>query len=170
VLRRALAGLLVLTASAAGAGHAVAFSAVVAHVSDGDTLWVRPIDEAGGRRKPVKVRLLGIDAPEICQPWGTSARDALSARVSGRRVEVPVRGRDEHGRSLGTVLLDGENINAWLVAQGHAWGARWHGERGAYAAQEEAARKQRLGLFSLPDPMQPRAFRQFNGPCDAGSW
>jgi micrococcal nuclease len=158
-----------LAGTLACSGPAAAFSGIVTHVSDGDTLWVRPIGEAGARRKPVKVRLLGIDAPEICQPWGPSARDALTARVSGRRVEVPVRGRDDHGRSLGTVLLDGEDINAWLVAQGHAWGARWHRERGAYAAQEEAARAQRLGLFSLPDPMQPRAFRQFNGPCDSAS-
>ena len=41
-----------------------AWPGVVTHVSDGDTVWVQPLQ--GG--EAYKVRLLGIDAPEICQP------------------------------------------------------------------------------------------------------
>lgn len=50
-----------------------AWSGVVTHVSDGDTVWVEPTQ--GGEAQ--KIRLLGIDAPEICQAWGPQARDAL---------------------------------------------------------------------------------------------
>jgi hypothetical protein len=54
------------------------------HVSDGDTVWVQPLQ--GG--EAYKVRLQGIDAPEICQPWGPQARAALHAVLQGQVVEV----------------------------------------------------------------------------------
>jgi endonuclease YncB( thermonuclease family) len=63
---------------------------VVTYVSDGDTVWVQPLQ--GG--KAHKVRLLGIDAPEICQPWGPQSRAALHAVLQGQVVEVTVRTRD----------------------------------------------------------------------------
>ena len=42
---------------------------VVTHVSDGDTLWVRP----AGAGAALQVRLQGLDAPEICQEFGSQA-------------------------------------------------------------------------------------------------
>lgn len=154
-----------LPALLAVTGHAAAFSGTVTRVSDGDTVWLRPLDHGAAPRKPVKVRMLGIDAPELCQPWGERSRDALAMRVMGRKVEAAPRGRDDHGRTLAPLLLDGEDVGAWMVAQGHAWSARWRGDRGPYARHEDAARRERRGLFSLPDPMQPYHFRRFHGPC-----
>ena len=59
-------------------GTAHALSGIVTHVTDGDTIWVRP-DEPN--RKPVKLRLVGIDAPERCQAWGAQATAALTSQV-----------------------------------------------------------------------------------------
>ncbi|MDP3310892.1 MAG: thermonuclease family protein, partial [Polaromonas sp.] len=61
-------------ACALQAGAAQPWQGTVTRVSDGDTLWVRPA--AGG--KPLKVRIDGIDAPEICQAGGRAARKALA--------------------------------------------------------------------------------------------
>ncbi|MBS0437681.1 MAG: thermonuclease family protein, partial [Proteobacteria bacterium] len=58
------------------AGPAQALTGIVTHVSDGDTVWVKRDDAP--RRKPVKLRLAGIDAPERCQPWGAEASAALT--------------------------------------------------------------------------------------------
>ena len=71
---------------------------VVIHVTDGDTIWVRP---AGGA--PVQVRIQGLDAPEICQAFGQQARDALAARLLHREVLVSTRARDIYQRSVGNV-------------------------------------------------------------------
>lgn len=149
---------------ALGATKAQAFEGVVTRVSDGDTLWVRP---DGGRNKPVKVRLLGIDAPERCQAWGEEATVALQQRVLHRRVVVPARGHDDYGRTLGGLrLADGEDIGAWMVAHGHAWNYRSRRQGGPYAQQEARARAAQLGLFADPDALLPRLFRQSHGPCE----
>lgn len=136
--------------------------ATVTQVSDGDTLWVRR-EDTGQRRK---LRLVGIDAPELCQPHGPEARDALAARVLGRRVVIESRHDDDWGRALAQVrTAQGDDLARWLVAQGHAWspGFRWH--PGRYAQEERQARSARAGLWAAPDPMLPRTFRQWHGPC-----
>jgi len=147
------------------AGAAQAFTGVVTRVSDGDTLWVRP-DVAAEQpaRKPVKLRLRGIDAPERCQPWGPQARAALEARVLHRRVDVAAKFKDDYDRLLGDLRLDGDDVSAWMVEQGHAWSHRYRG-KGPYGELEDQARAAARGLFGERDPMQPRLFRQWHGPC-----
>lgn len=145
---------------------AQALTGIVTHVSDGDTVWVRPDDAP--QRRPLKLRLVGIDAPERCQPWGAQATAALSARVLQRRVEVPTRGVDSHGRLLGGLFLaDGSDVAAWMVANGHAWSARWQRRPGPYAAQERQARERRAGLFADAAAIEPWVFRRSHGPCEA---
>ncbi len=164
-MKRAL--VLATLAMALAAGPASALTGVVTHVSDGDTVWVRP-DDAPPRRKPLKLRVVGIDAPERCQPWGEQASAALASRVLHRHVTVPTRGVDDHGRLLGGLFLDdGSDVAAWMVANGHAWSARWHGRPGPYAAQEEGARARRAGLFADAQAIEPRTFRRTRVPCAA---
>jgi len=133
----------------------------VTHVSDGDTLWVRP---AGGSA-PRKVRLLGLDAPELCQPGGEAARSALQALVANKTVQVKVKYQDTYGRDLVHLRVDERDVGAALVGAGHAWSSRWHNSRGPYAMQEASARAARLGLFADPAAQLPRDFRQRHGPC-----
>lgn len=141
-------------------GGAQALSGVVTRVADGDTLWVRP---EGG--KPVKLRLQGIDAPERCQAWGEQARAALAARVLHQHVQVRTRAYDDYKRAIGNLELNGEDIGAWMVREGHAWSYRYRRSPGPYAEQEQQARAARRGLFAEPAAMEPRAFRKSNGPC-----
>ena len=156
---------LLLAAFALLAGPALAMSGVVTRVSDGDTVWVKPDDAP--KRKPVKVRLVGIDAPERCQPWGAEATAALRERVLHQRVEVPTRGRDTHGRVLGGLrLADGSDVAAWMVAHGHAWSARYRWNPGPYAQEQRDAQLRRAGLFAEAAPMEPWLFRKTHGPCD----
>lgn len=152
---RALAVLFALLACA----PAHALSGVVTHVTDGDTLWVRP--EAG---RPVKVRLQGIDAPERCQAWGAQSREALAGRVLHRQVDVRTRAKDDYQRTIGTVTLEGHDVAAWMVREGHAWSQRYRKSLGPYAAEESQARQGRRGLFAAP-ATEPREFRKAHGPC-----
>lgn len=136
---------------------------IVSHVTDGDTLWVRPA--AGGA--PVQVRIQGIDAPEICQPFGIQARDALAARVLRRPVQVATRARDVYRRSVGRVSLAGHDVGAWLVAGGYAWSSRYRNRAGSYAREEAQARAARLGLWAS-SAIEPRHFRRGHGSCQPG--
>jgi micrococcal nuclease len=159
---RAFAIVLLVSLFAGGPASAKALNGVVNHVTDGDTLWVRP---ASG--PPVQVRIQGLDAPEICQAFGQQARDALAARVLHRTVRVATRARDSYQRSVGNVSLEGQDVGAWLVAGGFAWSARYRGRSGPYAQEEAQARRARLGLWTA-GAMEPRAFRRRHGSCRTG--
>lgn len=148
----------------ANSGYAKAgFSGKVSHVSDGDTLWVRP--DAGGA--PRKLRLDGIDAPEICQAGGESSRAALVQHALHQRVQVTVRRHDSYGRGLARIRLNGVDLNAQMVRSGHAWSYRWRRNPGPYVAEEAYARQSGLGLFATGQPELPRDFRKRNGSCHA---
>jgi micrococcal nuclease len=136
-------------------------NAVVTHVSDGDSVWIRP---AGGSAA-LQLRLQDIDAPEICQEFGLQARDALAARVLRRQVRVVIRARDVYQRAVGRVSLHGQDMGAWLVAGGYAWSAHSQRGPGAYAREEMAARGGRRGLWRAAAPADPRSFRKRHGPC-----
>lgn len=144
---------------AACAGPVWAWQGKVTRVSDGDSVWVRPAD--GG--PAVKLRIKGIDAPEICQAGGQAARKALAARISGRTVQLHTHGQDDYGRALATVFLDGEDLGAWMVGQGHAWAYR--PGSGDYRALQAQAQSAGRGLFAHRNALQPRIFRKHNGPC-----
>ena len=138
-----------------------AWLGVVTHVSDGDTVWVQPLQ--GG--EAYKVRLLGIDAPEICQPWGPQSRAALTAVLQGQVVDVRARTRDSYGRLLAQLTSQGSDVGAWMVGQGFAWSYRYKNNAGPYDALQAQAQSQHLGLFAEGRALQPRWFRQRFGAC-----
>ncbi|KQP40039.1 hypothetical protein ASF44_09820 [Pseudorhodoferax sp. Leaf274] len=137
------------------------WSGTVSHVSDGDTLWVRPA--AGGA--PRKIRLHGIDAPELCQAHGREARDALLLQVLHRPVLVEPLQRDDYDRLLARLFVGGQDLGGLLVREGHAWSYRYRRSPGPYAREERAARSARLGLFADSQALRPYAFRRQHGPC-----
>lgn len=118
-------------------------------------MWVTPA--RGG--KLLKIRIHGMDAPEICQAGGVAARTALAQRVSGRTVVVSPRRRDSYGRTVASLYLGGDDIAGWMVVQGQAWSS------GAYRALQLEAQATGRGLFADPAAVPPRLFRQRHGPC-----
>jgi len=135
------------------------------HVSDGDTLWVRPA--TGGR--PIKLRLQGLDAPEICQAGGVAARDALAELVKEQDLQVEELGRDSWGRTLARVSVAHHDIGSRLVQDGHAWSDLFHHDPGPYASEEMSARRARRGLHATLGAIRPRDFRQHHGPCESAA-
>lgn len=158
-MKRWLAAVLLLAASAL---HAATWHGTVTHVTDGDTVRVRP----SGGGATVSIRLLGIDAPETCQAFGPQARDALRSRVLGEPVRVRGRGEDDYGRQLARVEHRHEDVGRWLVRNGYAWSMRFHGRSGPYAVLEAQAREGRRGLWAQPGALDPRRFRQQHGRCE----
>ena len=157
---RLLLAVMLALGLAAGA-QARTFRATVTHVTDGDTIWVRPA--RGG--PPLAVRIQGIDAPEICQVAGEAARDALARRVLRRQVKVVTRAQDDYDRAIAKVTLDGADVAAWLVERGHAWSDRFRTNTGPYTDEEKQARRARRGLWKADGPEEPREFRQRHGSC-----
>ena len=137
------------------------FRATVTHVTDGDSVWVRPSWGGGA----MQVRLHGLDAPEICQRWGLQAKAALQSRLLHQPVVVQARGHDDYGRTVARLLSTGEDVGRSLVASGLAWSYRSSRSAGPYADLQAQARAGRRGLWSDPRPQEPRAFRRQHGSC-----
>ena len=65
-------------------------------------------------------RLLRIDAPELTTPAGIVARSALVDYLPGKDLVVQTHKSDSFGRYLVDLWADGQNVNDWLVVNGHA--------------------------------------------------
>lgn len=105
-------------------GEKAAFYPVV-RVIDGDTFWVNDGSERG-----LKVRLIGIDAPEtrnsrnkVKEAFGDESTKYLTGLIDGKRVrlEYDIDTLDQYGRTLAYAYLeDGTFVNASLVRNGYA--------------------------------------------------
>lgn len=139
------------------------WAAQVTYVVDGDSLWVRA--EGGGQRR--KLRLSGIDAPEICQSYGQSSRKALQSLVQGERVIVQVKAYDRYARGIASIqrIGDGVDVVSTMVAQGWAWSEDYRGRKGLYWREQSEAQAGRKGMFAKGRPETPSAFRKRHGPC-----
>ena len=82
----------------------------VIKIADGDTITVLDRD-----KQSHKIRLEGIDSPEIGQDYGRKAKQALSTWILGKIVRIDWTERDKYSRILGHVYFDGELINLRLV-------------------------------------------------------
>ena len=115
-----------------------------ASVLDGDTI------EIHGTR----IRLFGIDAPEggqICTvqgkatPCGRQAAFALADKIGRQVVACRPKDEDRYGRVVAVCGVGGEDINAWMVAQGWALAYRYYSRD--YVSQERSASKAKLGMW-----------------------
>jgi endonuclease YncB( thermonuclease family) len=126
----------------------------VVAVIDGDTLTV--VDEA---KKPHRIRLAGIDAPEAKQPfWLQSARSL--ARICYRKPAKVEWKEKQRGLLLGEVTCDGVAANAEQVRRGMAWvSSRQTGPGSALYELEAYARLQKVGLWADEKPVPPWEWR-----------
>ena len=153
--------LLLLALAAAPHLHAATWRGVVTHVTDGDSVWVRPAPD----ETPVEIRLLDLDAPEGCQNFGAESKKALRQRLLHERVKVRTGGVDNYQRQLARLEHRGEDVGGWLVREGYAWSMTFKGQPGPYAKQEAQARADKRGLWALPGALEPRSFRKMFGRC-----
>lgn len=109
---------------------------------------------------PTVVRLAYIDAPEPRQPGGPEARRALQAKIIGAEATFDVVATDSDGWLDAVVYLGDEDVNAWVVKQGHAWVDRAQASDPAYCILENAARSLRRGLWSREEWLAPWEWRQ----------
>ncbi len=116
-------------------------------VTDGDTI----------RNKGEKIRLEGIDAPEINQQcitknkfWncGEQASNALKKLIENKpnkKFNCDEISIDKYGRQLSTCFFDEININKWMVENGWALAYRYYSNQ--YIESENKARLLKRGMW-----------------------
>ena len=88
----------------------------VVGIHDGDSITVLSVE-----KKQIKIRLEGIDAPELKQAFGSRAKEHLSSLIMGKDVTLIVKGEDLYKRTLSKILLDAQDVNLSMVRDGFAW-------------------------------------------------
>ena len=133
---------------------AVAISGKVIRVSDGDTLLLH----SGSQR--IKVRMYGIDAPELKQSYGEDSKSYLEKRILNKNVDVKVINEDKYGRKVGKVFYKNKDINLEMIKTGNAWFYEYHAKKEKeYRKASKSAQEQKLGLWKDKNPQNPRNFR-----------
>jgi len=128
----------------------------IAQARDGDSLEVNGI----------RVRLYGIDAPELDQTcnqgqmqWMCGAESAqnLSELVTGRDVRCTPLGKDQYGRTLARCTVNGLDVNQIVVERGYAIAFRKYSTD--YVAAENRAKAAGRGIWagSFEEPSAVRA-------------
>jgi endonuclease YncB( thermonuclease family) len=167
--------LLAASALAAGTGAtptgAAPLRAIVNSVQDGDSLTVK----LPGATDMQRVRLAGLDAPELRQPMGQASRESLRALALRREVALTCHKQDRYARWVCRARLtsNGADLSREQLLRGMAWQDQRHqaelptATRAADAQAEAMARAERRGVFSQPHPLPPwewrRAERQQRG-------
>ena len=109
-------------------------------------------------KEQTKVRLYGIDAPELKQPYGKKSKQFLANLIVGEVVEVDENGKDRYKRTLGIIRHKGQDINAQMVLNGYAWAYVKYSRM--YVDQEKTARENKRGLWQSNDPTPPWEWRK----------
>lgn len=99
------------------------FNAKVIKVYDGDTIWVAI--KYNHKYVKIKVRLLGIDTPEIRtksleeKEKGILARDYLSNLILNKIVKLHCDKFDKYGRLLGKIYFKNKCVNDTMIDKGY---------------------------------------------------
>ena len=137
------------------------FVGSVTRVSDGDTVTL----QIEGSTQ-LKIRLSGIDAPELDQAFGEESKNRLTELVDGRTIEAQCSKRDRYRRWLCKLVLNSDDINLSLVKDGFAWWYRYYRkdqtleDQQSYRIAEAIAKANELGLWEDSSPIPPWDFRR----------
>ena len=135
------------------------WSGLVVGVSDGDRITV--LHKGKGK----KIRLYGIDAPDVGQAFGERAKQFTFDTVYGKTINIETMGKDPNDRTVGIVTVDGQSLNESLIQNGLAWVYQKYCKAifcENWLNLEIVARYNKIGLWSQPNPTPPWEFRTGN--------
>lgn len=126
-------------------------------IHDGDTINV--INEDG---KKVKIRLYGIDAPEIKQAYGKESRQCLEDMLKNKNISFAVEDKDKYGRIVATIYVDNINVNYEMIKKGCAWSYFQYSKSLRNEFAQFKAKYSNIGLWSQDNPQAPWEYRKEN--------
>jgi len=135
---------------------------VVSKVVDGDTVVVK------GSGLLLKVRLAGIDAPELGrrgipgQPYAQRAKNQLTSLLRSCTLRLQQVGIDDFNRPLVFLRCGEVDVNLHMVETGmaEAYRGRTEFDVQPFFSAEEQARRRRLNIWSLDGYESPRDWRR----------
>ena len=129
------------------------FTAKVVGVHDGDTITVYD------GREQTRIRIEGIDCPETGADFSAKAKQLTSNLVFGKQVRIEGKETDRYGRLVARIIVAETDVSLALVEAGLAWHYKQYSDDPILAAAEVVAKAKKVGVWSLPNPVPPWAYR-----------
>lgn len=137
----------------------------VTKVFDGDTIAIK------WRNLELKIRLVGIDAPEIGykksrgQPYSQQAKNWLTRLINKRKIAVKSYGLGNFNRILAEIFIEKNiNVNLEMIKAGLAEVYRGKKPKdlnsAAYLRMEKEARIEKKGIWSQKQYISPQTWRR----------
>ena len=130
------------------------FRAKVIGVMDGDTIEVLLYD------RPFRIRLLGIDAPESDQDFGSRSKQKLGELAFGKMIVGFTEDQDDYGRNLCLLAVDGIRVDYEMLREGLAWHYTHYSDDPIRAALESEAIADKRNLWSGKGQLPPWEYRR----------
>ena len=118
------------------------YNGICVRVLDGDT-----VDIADEGQTLHRIRITGLDAPELTQPYGQQAKAELKELILGKEITVVPMGVDKYDRELACLRIQtivGQiDVAECMINRGAAfdWG-------GKYYKAQEYAKEYSIGVWS----------------------
>ena len=154
--------------TATNAHQKSSYQATVIRVVDGDSMHVELM---GGQKRRwwfqkrkgtvKKIRLFGIDAPEVSQRTGPKSGRYLATRIGGEEITIKEVDQDQYGRTVAVIYdKNNKNINREMVEVGLAWVYRKYYENPEWIQLEANAKAQKIGIWRKGTPIPPWEYRE----------
>ena len=118
------------------------FDAKVVRVADGDTLEAIP----AGQSRVIRIRLQGVDAPELGEPFSREAQAFVRTLLFDQRVRIVGHELDRYDRLVARVSASGKDASTELVRAGLA--CHSYARDAALASEESRARSAGVGFWA----------------------
>jgi micrococcal nuclease len=137
--------------------NAEAITGTIDSVIEGDSITII------SKGKEVEIRLFGIDTPEKTQAFGQSAKNFTGAMASRGEIRAEPITKDQYGKTVAMVFVNGINLNEQIVSQGFGWVYRQDCKE-SYCADwlklESNAKASQKGLWADANPTPPWEYRK----------
>ena len=139
-------------------------NAFVLNCNDGDTCKMKVNNQI------IKIRLVGIDAPELkhgkktAQPYAQKSKDELNNLIKDKNVSVKLHKKDIYKRYLGEIFYKNINVNLKMLEIGAAEVYKGKNEKSidltTYIEKENVAKQNHIGIWNNKNYESPFIFRK----------
>lgn len=131
---------------------------LVVGIVDGDTIDAR-CGEPGAYQQ-IRVRVNAIDAPESKQAFGQASKRSASDLCYMQQAKIAPNNTMTYERLVASVECRGQDLAAHQVKSGLAWVyPKYAKKRQDLYPLQDYAKKSGVGLWSMPNQIEPWRFR-----------
>ncbi len=118
------------------------FTAKCVNIVDGDTV---DVSRDGAT---IRIRLEGIDCPEKNQPFAAEAKAFTANLINGKSVTVIAKEKDDYGRTVARIFVDGRDVSVELLKAGLATHYKKYNSDWLLEVLEKQARAEKVGMWA----------------------